>query len=155
MKIYSFIIAAFTMLVWTSCQPKHLRINTEASLHSSDQLPENPLLMHPFTTTVYPRDTLMSTLYGNDAAFQYALKKADGNYPNGSILYEVTWREQPDSQWFGANIPKNIVRVERLQFQNNQSHYSKYEGSPLKSVADSDNNSKTKIIVAQRLAMVP
>ncbi|MDE1191399.1 MAG: hypothetical protein PW786_04570 [Arachidicoccus sp.] len=155
MKIYSFIIAAFTLLVWTSCQPKHLRINTEASLHPGDQLPENPLLMHPFTTTIYPKDSLMSTLYGNDTAFQYALKNTDGHYPNGSILYEVTWREQPDSQWFGANIPQKIVRVERLQFQNNQSHYSKYEGIPLTPVADSVDNPKTKIIVAQRMAMIP
>lgn len=148
-------MAAFILLFWTSCKRKNVRINIEASLHQGDQLPENPLLLHPFTTTIYPKDSLMSTLYGNGKAFNYALKNADGKYPNGSILYEVTWREQPDPQWFGANIPKKIVQVERIQFQNNQPQYSKYEGSPLISVAESDNNTKIKIIVTQRLAKIP
>lgn len=147
----------FAGILLSSCHTKKtIHLNTKASLHQGDQLPENPLSLHPFTTIIYPKDSLMSTLYGNDVAFDYALKNSNGKYPAGSILYEVTWQEQPDTQWFGAKIPKKIIVVERIQFLTKDlQHYSKYEDTPLKSVLESGHTSRADWILTQRPAIIP
>ncbi|WP_155845050.1 hypothetical protein [Chryseobacterium daeguense] len=60
----------------------------------------------------------MSTSYGNEIAFNYAQKNTGANYPSGTVLYEVTWKQKPDEVWLGGNIPKSIYSVERIVFND-------------------------------------
>jgi hypothetical protein len=100
----------------------------------------------------------MSTLYGNDIAWNYASLHSDFNYPKGSKLYEVTWRQKPDSVWFGANIPKKIIMVECVIFTDSESPtYVHYKGHPLKRIISANSNYEERIkdIVSQRMAIAP
>ncbi len=148
---------SFLIFVTSSCLSDHkIRLNDEVSVQASDDLPENPLLLHPITSSIQPKDSAMSTLYANDVAFDYASEHSDAHYPIGSELYEVTWKQQPDEQWFGANIPKKILQVERVSIgSDNASVYTLYSGRPLKSVNTDNHSDRIVHIVSQRMAMVP
>ncbi len=54
-------------------------INQGASLQG--ELPENPLAWRVISSSVDTKGATMSTLYGNDAAVQYARANAQQNYP--------------------------------------------------------------------------
>ena len=133
--------------------------NDAASISFADDLPVNPLLAKVITTTIYPADSIMCTLYANEIAWMYASLHHDFNYPKGSELYEVTWRQKPDSVWFGANIPKEIIMVECLTFIDAElPTYDSYSGDPLKKDVfhNSDHFTKRiKEIVSQRMAVSP
>ncbi|TDW99089.1 cytochrome P460 family protein [Dinghuibacter silviterrae] len=116
----------------------------------ADELPENPLLLHTITGMVHSNDSTMSMLYGNDAAFAYAGSHSDGHYPGGALLYEVTWRQQPDERWTGANIPERILSVERLAFWvDGQPVYTMYKGTPLR------GGNRVSAIAGERMAVAP
>lgn len=151
-------IIAFTAIaLLNSCKTRPgLGLNEEASVQETDALPENPLLLHAITSGIQPKDSTMFTLYGNDAAFSYAAIHSDNDYPDGAVLYEVTWRQQADEQWAGANVPKAIITIERLEYAaNGQPTYTLYQGTPLKKVAAADPGSRLVIISGQRMAVSP
>ena len=151
-----FSIIAITLL-FAACKPKpQIVLNDKASLSSSDQLPENPLLLNPLTTSINTRDSTMSTLYGNDMAFSHAKKQANNFYPKGSLLYEVTWKQRPDSVWFGANIPREIFSVERISFNEQGAPvYEFYHGNPLKKSDSQNDLERIAFISSQRMAVSP
>lgn len=119
-------------------------------------LPEIPLLEHPLTSSINVKEHTKSTLYGNTIAWEYANLKNDENYPSGAILYEVTWKQKPDSVWFGANIPKEIKSVERISYLADKApEYELYEGHPLMKSELEKDTARLAFIAAQRIADSP
>lgn len=157
MTKYSFYLIVLILLM--ACKEKRQELlNTKASVQRNDELKENPLLMHPLTSSVNPKDIIMSTLYGNDIALNYAKKNLGSNYPNGAVLYEVNWKQKPDELWFGANVPNEIISVEKITFkEENSSEYEVFEGKPLKKIKRDSaiENSRKENIVSQRMAVSP
>jgi len=151
------IITCTTIVLLSSCQARPgLGLNEAASVQATDNLPENPLLLHAITSGIQPKDSIMYTLYGNDAAFSYAGRHSNNHYPDGAVLYEVTWRQQADEQWAGANVPKEIITIERVEYASNgQPAYTLYQGAPLKKVAVTDPGSRLAFISGQRMAVSP
>ena len=88
----------------------------------------------------------MSTLYGNDIAVGYTKSGVGGvspghSYPAGSVLTLVTWSQQADPHWFGANTPAQIQSVEIVRFPASaavRSSYERYAGSPLRKTTGDD-----------------
>ena len=99
----------------------------------------------------------MSTLYGNDLARIHARTEGNNLYSEGSVLYEVTWKERPDSVWFGAKIPKEIISVERIIFnkQDDAPGYELYTGQPLRKSVSQNVLQRINFISSQRMAVSP
>lgn len=156
-NILSSVFVLTMMVLLNSCQARPgLGLNEEASVQASGDLPENPLLLHAITSGIQPKDSTMFTLYGNDAAFSYAGSHSDNHYPDGAVLYEVTWRQQTDEQWLGANVPKAIIMIERVEYTaNGQPTYTLYQGAPLKKVAVANPGLRLTAISGQRMAVSP
>lgn len=131
-------------------------INQDASIEMTDAFPENPLLEKVFTSSINIKDSSMSTLYGNRQAWDYAIAQRDAHYPAGAVLYQVTWKQQPDPVWFGADIPGAIKFVERVVYINDHEPvYELYEGNPLKKSRSVVDSSRLAFITAQRPAVSP
>lgn len=153
--LQSIIIVLLIMLSGCNGNNKD-NLNEKASVSTLDALPENPLLLSPITFSVNPNKAVMFTLYGNKTAFQHAVTKADSSYPNGAVLYEVTWKQKADSLWYGANIPDHIITVEKVQFNENSApKYELYAGNPLKKVSSNDKNKRLSFVISQRMAVTP
>ena len=156
MKPFHSIIIALIILLSGCNGSNENNINEKASVSALDALPENPLLLSPITFSINPNKAAMSTLYGNKIAFQYAVTNADSSYPNGAVLYEVTWKQKADSLWYGANIPDRIISVEKVQFTaNSVPKYELYAGHPLKKVSSNDENKRIALILSKRMAETP
>nr|WP_315028796.1 hypothetical protein [uncultured Chryseobacterium sp.] len=158
MKNYSlYLIPVFILFI--SCQKNSEDIlNKQASIKQSDELKENPLLMNPITSSIQPKMKRMSTLYGNDIAFNYAKANFNSNYPKNAVLYEVTWAQKPDELWFGANIPKDIISVEKISFHDKGFiRYEMFQGKTLKRVKTDDKNEvlRRDAIRSQAIAVSP
>lgn len=158
MKNYSlYLIFGFLLLI--SCQQNSKNVlNEEASIQQSDELKENPLLMNPITSSIQPKEKTMSTLYGNDIAFNYAKTNFKSNYPQNAVLYEVTWKQKSDELWFGANIPKEVVSVEKITFLDKGVNvYEIFQGKALKKAKmnDKTDDQRRKLVLSQRMAVSP
>lgn len=152
-----YLVLGFLFIVSCHSQEKE-NLNRSASVQENDELLENPLLMIPITSSVQPKESTMSTLYGNETAAAYAKVNSDSRYPDGSELYEVTWKQKPDELWFGANVPKEIFSVEKISIYNGYSHkYEIYKGKPLKkkSIAKDEEISRISFILLQKMAVSP
>lgn len=156
-KTWNIVLGMITLTALASCHFSNgIGLNEQASVKATDELPENPLILPIITSSVRPLDSTMASLYGNNTAFVYAAHHSDSQYPAGSILYEVTWQQQVDEQWFGANIPKQILSIEKLEYTTAGSAiYTIYKGSPLKKVAATDEAARMAIITRQRMAASP
>ena len=157
MKKYTLYFIVLIFLI--ACNGKSNKVlNTKASVQQNDELAENPLLMHPITSSVQPKDGIMSTLYGNDIAFDFVKKNHSSEYPKGAILYEVNWKQKPDELWFGASVPDEISSVEKVTFkEDNLSEYERFEGKQLKKVnQDSVQTTlRRNFIISQKMAVSP
>lgn len=144
------------MLVLECRQEPKETLNINASLEQSSGLTENPLLMIPLTSSINPKNSSMSTLYGNQVAADYAKQNADSKYPQDAVLYEVTWKQKADEFWFGANIPNEIYSVEKIVF-NDHPEYGLYKGKFLqKEEVDSRiKASRIALIISQKMAVSP
>ncbi|MFT3934009.1 MAG: hypothetical protein QM726_10370 [Chitinophagaceae bacterium] len=145
------------MLFLHACKNKTDRnININASLNEPGELVENPLLENVITTSINPKDSTMQTLYGNKIAWDYADTHSDLQYPEGSKLYSVTWKQKPDSLWFGANTPKEVLFVEEVAFiKNSQPAYIFYQGNPLRKAANDNSANRLSFILSQKMAVSP
>lgn len=141
----------------SACRSRNvLELNEAASLQNPGALPENPLLLNAITSSIRPKDSTMAVLYGNDPAYSYAATNANGNYPAGAVLYEVTWQLQPDEQWFGANIPKIIKTIERVEFiSDNSPRYTLYKGEVPRKYDPLNKAERVAFILGQRMAVSP
>jgi hypothetical protein len=132
-------------------------INREASLPSSFNF-EALGLNKVITSSINRKKSTMSTLYGNDQAFSHAFTTADSNYPNGSVLALVTWKQQEDARWFGANIPGDLVSIELVKINGNTAAYQQFTGSPLAPAVNTDSsllNNRTRYILEEKPAVTP
>jgi hypothetical protein len=133
------------------------RLNLDASL--SGDLPSNPFQGRVITSWIDKGDSTMSTMFGNDAAVQYARTSATMQYPAGAVLSVVTWGQQEDPRWFGGKIPEKPQTVEFVTVSSPGSYsYQRYEGSPLKKVASveaNDPKDRAAYLLAQRAAVMP
>lgn len=137
--------------------------NQSASLPENNDLPSNPLDWKVMTTLINKKNKTMSTLYGNDKAFEYAHKDGDAHYPAGAQLAMVTWWQKPDIHWFGANIPGKIQKIQILNFSDNRSggvrtEYNIYQGDPLMLHQERDTAliaENINFILGCRIATVP
>ncbi|ANI89277.1 hypothetical protein A9P82_08230 [Arachidicoccus ginsenosidimutans] len=156
---YLFIITIISVATYgcssSTPTPAEDLYNKTASVNTSDSLPENPLNWPVVTSLINRKAGSMATLYGNDAAVNYARHHADKNYPSGAKLALVTWQQRTDEHWFGAKIPDNILSVEMIMFDSSSSpKYSVYKGKPLRLVNDSSSN-RLATILSYRAAVVP
>lgn len=155
MKKYVLYIVSVSLLM-IACSKKQENVNSLAAIQKNDDLTENPLLMIPLTSSVQPMDHTMSTLYGNEMAAEYAKTHSEGNYPRGSKLYEVTWKQKPDDVWFGGNVPEAMLSVEQVVVDDmDHAVYSLYKGRPLKRVDSKDGEIRLKYIISQKMAVSP
>ncbi len=133
------------------------KFNQDAEM--TGDLPSNPLRNKVITSWIDRQDATMSTLFGNDAAVQYARTSADGKYPAGSVLSAVTWNQVEDPRWFGGKIPHTPKAVEYVTVTGpGQYTYQRYEGSPQKKVANiagAAPNDRAAALLAQRASVKP
>lgn len=105
----------------------------------------------------------MSLLYGNVIATKFARTHRGNKYPPGAILTLVTWNQQEDSHWFGANIPGVIKSVEKLRFADvgnsiSSPLYEIYGGGSLsliKNTISNEERERTNFILNLRAAVMP
>ena len=132
------------------------RLNEDAALVGD--LPSNPLKEKVITSWFDRKIGTMSTLYGNDAAIQHARNAATADYPDGSVLSLVTWKEQEDPRWFGGKIPQKPTSVEIVTVHGTPDHYvyQRFESSPLKKVDErSAPYDRAAYLLNQRAAVMP
>jgi hypothetical protein len=155
-KIQSILILAICFLYSCNNTSKQSNLNDKGSISELGDLKENPLLLGVITTQINSKDKTMSTLYGNKIAVDYAAKHIETNYPSGAVLYEVTWQQEPDAVWFGANIPANLISVEKVMFFNeNKPSYTLYKSKYLKKSKNNNSYDRLNQITSQRFAATP
>jgi hypothetical protein len=159
------VASAILLVLLAGCSAPNPRAVTTPN-HAAElrgNLPADPLLWRVITPEINRSQSTMSTLVGNDLAVDYARTHADANYPTGSVLALVTWSQQEDTRWFGANIPSDPRSVEFLTVSNGPDHkpfyaYRSYKGAPL-TVAQSQDSptpqGRTAWLLAQRAAVLP
>jgi hypothetical protein len=126
-------------------------------------LPSNPLQSKVITSAVNQADSTMWTLFGNDLAVQYTRANSQHNYPPGSMISLVTWKQHEDDRWFGGRIPAAPKSVEFVTVSLGAEHrssysYQKFEGTPLKKVSAQEGptpNQRAAYVLAQRAAVMP
>lgn len=132
-------------------------VNREASLPSSFQF-EAKGLTKVISSSINRKKGTMSTLYGNDQAFQYAHTHADSSYPNGAVLALVTWKQQEDAHWFGANIPGALQSIELVKINGTNASYEQFTGTALAPATNTDTGlitKRTRYILDEKPAVTP
>jgi len=144
-------------------------INTPASL--SGELPADPFQWQVITSFADKLHSTMSTLYGNDVAVQYARSNSGENYPAGSQLALITWKQREDPRWFGASVPDHLQSVEFVLVSQAlipvrssppqlipSYSYQRFEGSPLQlasSWASTVRDSRSTFILSLPPSLLP
>ena len=129
-------------------------INGEAALPASFQF-EAKGLTRVITSSINRKKATMSTLYGNKQAFEHA---ANSSYPTGAVLALVTWKQQEDGHWFGANIPGALQSIEVVKVNGSSASYEQYNGQSLTPAASTDTlevNTRIKYILLERASVTP
>lgn len=121
------------------------------------QLHFNQWGLKVITSMVSKKDAAMSTLYGNDLALKYAKSKG-GSTLGGMVFALVTWKQQDDERWFGANIPGQFQSVETVTTKANgnaiQTSYKIDKGEKL-NIGFLDEKERIKYILAQKASVMP
>lgn len=134
-----------TALFANECVNCHKPLKDNDFVFTNPQsLKEEPLKWKVITTQIDKKNKTMSTLYGNDVAFEYARHSLSGNYPEHAALAMVTWDQKADEHWFGANVPAKIKTIEMVNFNPTPV----YKGS-------GDAAVRTAAIIQQRMAVTP
>ncbi|MBS1852440.1 MAG: cytochrome P460 family protein [Acidobacteria bacterium] len=126
-------------------------------------LPANPLAWKVITSAVDQSKQTMETLYGNDAAAGYARTHAEAQYPAGSVLSLVTWKQGEDSRWFGARTPQAVQSVEFVTVEAGAEGkpaylYEEYLGAPLEKtleVRSAAPAERAQYLLSQRASVLP
>lgn len=135
-------------------------INEAASLSANDSLSFNPLEWIVIYSEIDKNAKTMATLYGNDMAVSYARAGGYNNYPSGTQLSMVTWKQREDEHWFGGNIPDSIQSVEIIKFEEPMQRpgYKIYKGTPLRIDNSIDSEMITRrigYISSQKASVIP
>jgi hypothetical protein len=157
-NLFTICICLLTLTYLPGCiQSNESYLNEGASILKLEDLPENPLLLHPLTSSINPNDSTMATLYGNDLAMGHAQVYKGSDFPAGAVLYQVTWKQKKDSLWFGANIPAKVLSVEQISFDGYKNAvYKLYKGDELRESNRKDVvPDRVDLIISQRMAVSP
>jgi hypothetical protein len=158
-------IAALPLML-VGCAATNSRLITKAndiaSLAGAVPSSPNQLEWRVITSGVDPKNSTMYTLYGNDVAVDFARTHLSPNYPEGSVLSLVVWREREDARWFGAQIPGQPVSIEFVTVVPRADDYSLrsyrgYEGSPLREIKylEKQADRRTRYLSSLRAAVMP
>lgn len=145
------------LLICACSNNKTSNINSKASLPDTFEHSFNDLKV--ITTFINKQSGTMSTLYGN----QLALQKAIGfnkEMVAGEVFTLITWKQQADAHWFGANIPGDLQSVEVLETTLSRNaaviNYKLYEGKNLALNTDSlHRTERIKFILVQKPSVMP
>jgi hypothetical protein len=137
------------------------KLNSNAAL--SGDFPANPLQWKVISLRTARAESALSTLHGNQLAVEYVRTHTQNDYPGGSELALVTWTQQEDPRWFGANIPGSVksvefVRVEDVVDGRRVYAYRRFEGDPLNETSKQDSgavDARVWSIISQRAAVMP
>jgi hypothetical protein len=157
-NLFTICICLLTAAYLTGCiQSNESYLNERASILKLKDLPENPLLLHPLTSSINPNDSTMATLYGDDLAMGHAQVYKGSDFPAGAVLYQVTWKQKKDSLWFGANIPAKVLSVEQISFDGHKNAvYKLYKGDELrKSNRENVAPERVNFIISQKRTVSP
>lgn len=160
MKVLPLVINIFFCLLIVTCSKEVSNsdnINEKASIPDSFRYPLKDFKV--ITSFVSKQMGTMSTLYGNQLAWQKALgfnKEMEAD----EIFLLVTWKQQPDQHWFGANIPGDLLSIEVLKTISGKDtvavNYEMFEGKMLalknNPLGQSD---RIKFILTQRPSVMP
>ena len=142
--------------------PRPIATTSNSLATLSGDIDIDPLRWNVITCSADPRESTMSTLFGNDIAVQYSRSHAEGAYPAGAVLSLVTWHQQDDGNWFGAKMPAETKSMEVVTASTSGDGstsyaYRSYEGSPLKVVVTSQGQADERMayIRSQRAAVMP
>jgi hypothetical protein len=160
MKIRTHTLWVFFCLLTAACSHNANlpgNINTKASFPDSTQFSTAGLKV--ISSFINKKFGTTSTLYGNPLALQAAIRY-NKNLAGGELFTLVTWKQQPDEHWFGANIPGDLQSVEILKTKLNGASvvtdYQRYEGKILALNTDTMyNNERIKFMLDQRASVMP
>lgn len=145
------------LLISACSNHKTSNINSKASLPDTFEYNLNDLKV--ITTFIDKQSGTMSTLYGNPLALQKAIGFNKEKVP-GEIFTLITWKQQADPHWFGANIPGDLQSVEVLETTLSRNalviNYKLYEGKNLALNTDSlHRTERIKFILVQKPSVMP
>jgi hypothetical protein len=160
MKTFTGIVFSSIIAVYCSCTaspPVKQLVNNEASLPASFQF--DKLGLKVIATFIDKNERTMSTLYGNSIALQ-AAKTGEHKIGTGGVFVLITWKQQADGNWYGANIPGELLSVELIHSSPSARQtvvrYDRYKGKSL--MLDSDTIHRGKrvaFILNQRASVLP
>ncbi len=162
MKLFHIIATAIIILSLTACSAPPLegagQLNKAASLPATFDF--NKMGLKALTSSVNRRNSTMSTLYGNSTAFDYVTNTPDNNYRAGSVLALITWKQQEDKRWYGANIPGELLTIEMVKTGADPGNvsYERYEGQALSPAPKTDTlqqNARIRYIMALKPNVLP
>lgn len=157
-KIHVFVISLLCLSLIACTENNIHTFNEQASLPEQTILPFNPLSGRAVTSFISPSDSTMSTLYANEIAWKHLIQFPDSNtFPSEAESYLVTWKQQPDSVWFGALIPEHVLSVESIRFSGTEVKptYTLYSGNPLKKTSVTHPEERIAWIMALKPAVSP
>jgi len=93
-KVY--VLGLGILLGVMGCSEQNPRVVTTLNQGAklTGDLPWNPLQWRVITSVVNKQDSTMYTVFGNDLAVQYARTNSQRDYPAGSVLSLVTWKQE-------------------------------------------------------------
>jgi len=127
------------------------------------EMPYDPLHFKVLTSAVSRKDSSIYTVFGNDRAIEYARSHLQGDYPVGSVISLVTWKQKGDPHWFGGLIPGQAASVEFVIVEAGANQipqyvYVEYRGTPLKKMTSQPEmlpSDRAAYLLAQRAAFLP
>lgn len=155
MNIHKYIVAAVIVIVSGCAQstPADKLINKKASLPTSFSI--SKLDQRVLSSYINTNDSTTSVLCGDALAAQVL----QSNEPSAALSFSftlVTWHQQADPHWYGANIPGDLISVEQLSKKsaNSPLAYQKLSGKMLKSVADTTGNAHRIYFILKQKPMI-
>jgi Cytochrome P460/Haem-binding domain len=145
-------------------------VNCHRSMKSNDFVFTNPIKIdmesgmeeNVISSSIRRQDGTMSTLYGNQIAVHFARTQEMGQYPEGSRLTMVTWKQKEDDHWFGARIPGPVQIVETVFVSDSGGKlYPLYERKDMNSTGaftarvTADTKLRTSYILGQHPSIMP
>lgn len=158
-KITDYVWVSLCLLICSCSNNTNLPDNINVKASFPDSASFSPAGLKVITTFVNRKLGTMSTLYGNTLALQKAVN-LNKELAGGEIFTLVTWKQQPDEHWFGANIPGDLQTVEVLKTDSKGADvitdYQRYEGKKLVQNTDTlYKSSRIKFILNVRPSVMP
>ncbi|MCM4162981.1 MULTISPECIES: hypothetical protein [unclassified Arenibacter] len=111
--IKKFSLIILSTLYLTACG-RNSKVET-----TSDRLIFDSRDLKVITTAINPNLETMSVLYGNEKAYEVALK-GNGRHILGEQYLYVTWKYRENPRWFGSNITEDLLSVEKIDVKKDE-----------------------------------